>query len=195
MNEQSSLNILKDKEFRGSIFVDGQKYLINTLFDSINSILGVVIGLYLANEKSVYIFIMTIISTALALGISSGSSIYEAEIFEQIRKIKEIDKHMIINSEDDSIMVKKAKITGFFVGVINLLTPLLIATIFILLFLICPDLSLAFWSAIVISGVILFVSGVYFGKMNEMYPLKRGLRMLLIGTTTFLVVYIIGIFF
>src|SRR6056297_1929395 len=130
-NSASSVNFLADKEFRLSVFQTGQKYLINTLFDTVNSILGVVIGLYLADEQNAYVFIMSIISTAIALGISSGTSIYEAEYFEQLRDIKEIEKHMITNFEEKNpLLAKKAKLMGFGVGIMNFLTPLIIALIF-----------------------------------------------------------------
>ncbi len=192
----NTLQILKDADFRKKIFSSGQKYLINTLFDTINSILGVVIGLYLAEEAKAYVFIMSIISTAIALGISSGTSIYEAEYFEQIREIKEIEKHMITNFEENNpVITKKAKLTGIFVGIMNFLTPLIIAMILILFFIMLPELSWAFWSTISVSGAILFVSGLYFGKLNNLPPLKRGLRMFIIGMVTFLAVYSVGILF
>lgn len=196
MENDKTGQILEDEKFRKSIFIASQKYLINTLFDAINSILGVVIGLYLANQTNPYVFMMTIFSTAIALGISSGSSIYEAEYLEQVRKIQEIEKHMVKNPEESkTIMKKKARITGFFVGAINLLTPLLIAAVLILLFAILPQLSWAFWVSIILSAAILFVTGIFFGKLNKLSPLKRGVRMLLIGATTFVIVYTVGLVF
>ena len=195
-NSASSVNFLADKEFRLSVFQTGQKYLINTLFDTVNSILGVVIGLYLADEQNAYVFIMSIISTAIALGISSGTSIYEAEYFEQLRDIKEIEKHMITNfKEKNPIVAKKAKTMGLFVGIINFLTPLLIALVLVLILLTMPNLAGAFWAIMGFSGLVLFGSGIIFGKMNQLPPIKRGVRMLIIGFLTFAAVYTVGYLF
>ena len=199
MNEkeqsESSLNIISSEEFRGKVLETGQKYMINTLFDAINSILGVVIGLYLAEEGSTYIFIMSVISTAIALGISSGTSIYEAEYFEQLREIKKIEKHMITNFEEKNpLLAKKAKLMGFGVGIMNFLTPLIIALIFTAV-LALLSLSWAFWTIVGLSALILFVTGLIFGKINQLSPLRRGVRMLVIGLVTFVAVYAVGYVF
>ncbi len=185
-----------NKEFRKEVFQVGQKYLINTLFDTINSILGVVIGLYLADEGSSYVFIMSIISTAIALGISSGTSVYEAEYLEQLRKIKKLEKHMITNFEEKFPEAsKKAKSIGMLVGLMNFTTPMVVAIVFVFILATLPELSWAFWSIMGLSGTILFVSGMYFGKLNQLPPLKRGLRMVLIGFATFGMVYLVGVLF
>jgi predicted membrane protein (TIGR00267 family) len=173
-----------------------QRYLINTIFDTINSLIGVILGLYFSEASASSIFILSILSTAIALGISSGSSTYEAEYLEQLGLIKEIEQHLLTNfMKSESLLLKNAKKKGLAVGASNLLTPIFIAFSCVLVISLIPDMDTAIIGAIILLGTILFAAGVFFGKMNQLNPLRRGLRMLAIGGVTFVVIYFIGLYF
>ena len=190
------MSLAEQKTQFGQIVQIAQKYLINTIFDTVNSLLGVVIGLYFADEQNPFIFIMAIISTGVALGISSGTSIYEAESLEQKSELQELNKHLATDlTSKNPMTLKKIKRIGLIIGLLNFFTPLLIAIVYVLLISLIPSLAIAFWSIIGGSIFFLFGSGVYFGKKNNLPPLKQGLRMLLIGTMTFVIVYAIGVIF
>jgi hypothetical protein len=55
-------------------------YIINTLFDEVFTIMGIVIGSSFSARLDLRSIIGTIITSSLSLGVSSGFSIYEAEI-------------------------------------------------------------------------------------------------------------------
>jgi predicted membrane protein (TIGR00267 family) len=169
-----------------------QRYLINTIFDTINSLMGVILGLYLSGEPSNYTIAISAITTAVALGISSGTSTYEAEYLDQVTKIKEIEEHLMQKFPEDSEAYKNAKKAGVLVGLSNFLTPVTIAILTATIILAIHPLLVAIISGIIFLIISLFFAGIYFGIINKMNPWKRGIRMLLIGTFTFTVVYILG---
>jgi hypothetical protein len=55
-------------------------YIINSLFDAVFTIMGIVIGSSFSARLDLRSIIGTIITSSLSLGVSSGFSIYEAEI-------------------------------------------------------------------------------------------------------------------
>ncbi len=59
-------------------------YIINTLFDAVFTIMGIVIGSSFSARLDLRSIIGTIITASLSLGVSSGFSVYEAEMLESI---------------------------------------------------------------------------------------------------------------
>ena len=102
-----------------------RRFFINTLFDSTFMLLGIVVGSAFAGiTAGLNIIILTMLTTSLALGISTGVSVYEAESLEQERKIAELEKALFTDLQDTSIQ-KNAKTIIIVATLINFATPLL----------------------------------------------------------------------
>lgn len=69
-----------------------RRFFINTLFDSTFMLLSIVIGAAFAADASLGIIMVTMVTSSLALGISTGVSVYEAESLERERKISELER-------------------------------------------------------------------------------------------------------
>jgi hypothetical protein len=70
-----------------------RRFFINTLFDSTFMLLGIIVGSAFAGAAAgLNVIIITMLTTSLALGISTGVSVYEAESLEQERKIADLEK-------------------------------------------------------------------------------------------------------
>jgi predicted membrane protein (TIGR00267 family) len=63
------------------------------------------------------------LTTSVALGISTGVSVYEAESLEQERKIADLEKALFTDLQDTSIQ-KTAKYIILLATIINFATPL-----------------------------------------------------------------------
>ncbi len=170
-----------------------QKYAINTLFDSVNTLMGVILGTFLLGNATVRILVTSILTTSVALGISSGTSTFEAERLEQDRKLKEIEMAMI-QEFDNSILKKNARKLVGFVGIVNFLTPVLIATMVISVLLLVFNLVIAIFIALGLMFTVLFLAGFFFGKVNQLSPFKHAFRMFGIGIATALVSFVLSFF-
>jgi predicted membrane protein (TIGR00267 family) len=165
-----------------------RRFFINTLFDSTFMLLGIIVGSAFATNAGLNIIIATMLTTSLALGISTGVSVYEAESIEQERKISDLEKALFTNLRDTTIE-KTAKYTIVLATLINFATPLVSCAITITPFVFVSagalEINLAAWISVVLALSTLFVAGVYMGRVGKTNPYKKGLRMVAFGLLAF----------
>jgi hypothetical protein len=70
-------------EKRGEISSILRRFLINTLFDSTFMQLGIIMGSAFAASADLRLTIGTLVASSVALGISTGVSVYESETLER----------------------------------------------------------------------------------------------------------------
>ena len=167
-----------------------RRFFTNTLFDSTFMLLGIVIGSSSAPGLGVNVVIVTMITSSLALGISSGVSIYEAESLERERSISELERALFRDLKGTEIE-RSAKLIPLLTALINFFTPLISCGVTILPFLLVGlrvlDMSVAFWSSVVLAFALLFSGGVYIGRVGRKNPVIKGLRMLIFGLIAFFI--------
>ncbi len=169
-----------------------RRYFVNTIFDSTFVMLGIIIGSAFSTHPDAHLVVVTVLTSAVALGISTGVSVFEAETMEQRRRIDEIEKAMLRSLEDTHIQ-RTSRTSVFLIAFINFLAPLITGTVILsAFFLVFPnDLTMAAWTAIGLAIATLFVTGFALGRTTERNPLLQGMRMAVIGVVAFLVCYYI----
>lgn len=175
-----------------------RRFFINTLFDSTFMLLGIIVGSAFAGDAGLNIIIVTMLTTSLALGISTGVSVYEAESLEQERKIADLEKALFTDLQDTSIQ-KTAKYTIIIATLINFATPLFSCAVtitpFVFVALGILHLDIAGWISIGLALATLFVAGVYMGRIGKTNPIKKGVRMVAFGVLAFAIGYILNLLF
>ena len=160
-------------------------------------LLGIVVGSAFAGSAvGLNIIILTMLTTSLALGISTGVSIYEAESLEQERKITDLEKALFTDLKDTSIQ-KTAKSTIIIATLINFATPLFSCAVtitpFILVVIGILPLYLAGWISVALALSTLFGAGVYMGRIGKTNPYKKGLRMVAFGVLAFVIGFLLNL--
>jgi predicted membrane protein (TIGR00267 family) len=173
-----------------------RRFFINTLFDSTFMLLGIIVGSAFAGHVALNVIVVTMLTTSLALGISTGVSVYEAESLEQERKIADLEKALFTDLQDTSIQ-KTAKYTILIATLINFATPLFSCAVtiapFILVAIGILQLNVAGWISIALALSTLFVAGVYMGRIGKTNPYKKGLRMVAFGVLAFTIGFILNL--
>lgn len=171
-----------------------RRFFINTLFDSTFMLLGIVVGAAFAADASLGVVLVTMVTSSLALGISTGVSVYEAESLERERKIYELERALFMDLKGTKIE-KAARSITILVAVINFLTPLfscaVIISPFVLVALDVLEINLASWFSVVLALSTLFGAGVYMGRLGKKNPWKKGLRMVGFGLTAFIIGFLL----
>jgi hypothetical protein len=72
-----------------------RRFFVNTIFDSTFVILGILIASAFSSEPNLRLVIVTITTSSVALGISTGISVFEAETMEQAIKMKDMERAML----------------------------------------------------------------------------------------------------
>lgn len=167
-----------------------RRFFINTLFDSTFMLLGIIVGSAFAADAGLNIIMVTMLTTSLALGISTGVSVYEAESIEQERKISDLEKALFTDLKDTSIE-KTAKSTIILATLINFATPLFSCAITIMPFILAAmgllHIDIAAWISVTLALSTLFAAGVYMGRLGKTNPYIKGLRMVAFGILAFLI--------
>lgn len=172
-----------------------RRFFINTLFDSIFMLLGVVVGSAFVLKPELKVILGTMILSSLALGISSGVSVYEAETLEREREIQKLEKAMLTSLEDTEV-TRSARKAAIVVASVNLATPLLVCTIctvpFALVYLGTVGIKTAARTSIAIALGALMFAGMYMGRYGKGNAILKGVKMAALGGITFLIIYLIG---
>ena len=173
-----------------------RRFFINTLFDSTFMQLGIIIGSAFAANPDLRIVIGTMVSSSVALGISTGVSVYESETLERERRVIELEK-ALFRKLDNTMITENYRIYATILSVVNFITPLVCCGIMVLplifAFFQLLDVLVASWISVALALGILFIAGIFFGKYGKQKPFMKGLRMVAFGIIAFIVGSIIHI--
>jgi len=134
------------------------------------------------------------LTTSIALGISTGVSVYEAESLEQERKIADLEKALFTDLKDTSIQ-KTAKYTILLATIINFSTPLFSCAVTVMPFIFASigllQTEVARWVSVTLALGTLFAAGVYMGRIGKTNPYKKGVRMVVFGVIAFAIGFLL----
>jgi predicted membrane protein (TIGR00267 family) len=172
-----------------------RRFFINTLFDSTFMLLGIVVGAAFAVDASLNVVLVTMVASSLALGISTGVSIYEADSLERERKIVELEKALFMDLSDTRIE-KTARSITILTAMINFVTPFVSCVVMILPFILAIwkilEVNVASWFSVILALGTLFGAGVYLGKLGKTNPWTKGLRMAGFGFIAFVLGFLLN---
>ena len=172
-----------------------RRYFIVNGFDGALTMLGMIVGFYISDRVELHVVITTCLAAALALGMSGVSSAYISEAAERRRTLAKLEKAMV-TSLDESHHARATTWIPWLVALVNGIAPLLFALIIIsplwlthhgLLQLLEPLLA-----AIAVALLIIFLLGVFLGRIGGTFWLWSGLQSLAVASITVGLIYLIG---
>jgi predicted membrane protein (TIGR00267 family) len=173
-----------------------RRLFINTLFDSTFTLLGIVIGQVFATIPDLRLLIGTAVASSVALGISSGVSVYESETMERERSVVELEKALFVDLKN-TIITKNYKTYALILALVNFVTPLICCGIILVPFVLALfnglEIVIAGAISVILALGIVFVAGTVFGRAGKTNPILKGLRMVFFGIVAFAIGYFIQI--
>ncbi len=169
-----------------------RRYMVNTIFDATFVILGVVIGLAFSPDPDFRLLIGTMLTSSVALAISTGVSVYEGESMEQERKVERLEQAMLTKL-DDTDVERSSGASKRIIAAANFATPLMVCGIVITPFLVLGEENIHFagYVAVALALSMLFLTGTMLGRSGKRFAWLRGLRMALIGLAAFVICFMI----
>ncbi len=165
-----------------------RRYFVMNAFDGALTMLGVVIGAYIAgviNEST--IIISAGIAGSIAMGASGMSGAYMTEKAERSKKLKELEKAMLTDLKD-GIHGKSQRFATFFAAIVDGVSPALAAMAVISPFFLANlgmiDPEIAFYACIGLTLLVLVSLGTYLAKISDESMIRYGLQMLIVGIIT-----------
>ncbi len=169
-----------------------RRFFVNTMFDSTFVILGILIASAFSSEPSLRTVIVTIVTSSVALGISTGISVMEAETMEQSIKMREMERAMLTSLEDTHLH-RISRYTIFLVAAVNFCAPIIAGSVTLSPFLLIGEsnIQLAAYISLGLAITILFVVGAVMGRAGRRNPWVQGSRMAVAGVGAFILCFFI----
>ena len=172
-----------------------RRYFVVNGFDGALTMLGLIMGFYVSDRVELAVIITSCLAAALALGMSGISSAYISEAAERRRTLMELEKAMV-TSLDESHHARAATWIPWLVALVNGIAPLLFALIIISpLWLAHSGMVLALdplLIAILVALAIIFLLGVFLGRIGGTFWLWSGLQSLAVASATVALIYLIA---
>ncbi|SFK21678.1 TIGR00267 family protein [Nitrosomonas aestuarii] len=172
-----------------------RRYFVVNGFDGALTMLGLLTGFYVSGQNTLPVVISVCLGAAIALGMSGMTSAYISEAAEKRRELKRLERAMIADL-GESAYGHAARLMPFLIAIVNGLAPFLIAL------LIISPLALAHWqpqlvpnpleTAAMVAFLIIFLLGVFLGRINGRFWLWSGLQTLIVAAMTALLIYVLS---
>jgi predicted membrane protein (TIGR00267 family) len=163
-------------------------------FDGALTTLGLIMGAYTAGALDPHLILTTGFGIGLALGIGGVTSAFVAEKAERDRSIKALEAAMFTSLED-TVITRASDAAVYFVALINALAPVAAAFVslapFVLDIMGILSTTNAFYLALAINSITLFILGVVLGQSSRKNILVYGSLMVLAGFATALVMILL----
>lgn len=172
-----------------------RRYFVVNGFDGALTMLGLIMGFYVSNFVDFTVVITTCLAAALALGMSGVSSAYISEAAERRRTLMDLEKAMV-TSLDESHHARATTWIPWLVALVNGIAPLLIGLIIISpIWFAQNGMMLALEplpAAMIVALMIIFLLGVFLGRIGGTFWLWSGLQSLAVALITVGLIYLLG---
>lgn len=172
-----------------------RRYFIVNGFDGALAMLGIIVGFYLSDSVNLVVIMNACFGAAIALGMSGLTSAYMSESAEQKKQLRELEQAMVKDLES-SAYGQAARLLPLVTAAVNSLSPLIVSLI-----IVSPiwaatqslDLPLdALEMSLLLAFGILFMLGVFLGRISGTYWLWSGIRTLFIAIITVGLIFLLA---
>ncbi|HIE53923.1 MAG TPA: hypothetical protein EYP90_01865 [Chromatiaceae bacterium] len=164
-----------------------RRYFVVNGFDGALTLLGLLMGLHVSDQAELELAITSCLATALALGMSGISSAYISEAAERRSNLAQLESAMVSDLEK-SHHARAAVLVPWLVALVNGLAPLFFGLLIIVpLWLVqhgLMELQEPLYAAMLMALSIIFLLGVFLGRIGSRFWLWSGLQALAVAAVT-----------
>jgi predicted membrane protein (TIGR00267 family) len=161
-----------------------RRYFIMNAFDGATTVLGVVVGAYVAGIPNELWVIWSGFGATLAMGLSGFAGSYMAEEAEGTKKLNSLEKSMLTELKD-SVVGKASRFASLWAAIIGGGAPALTGGVCLIPFFLSVhglfSVSLAIQLSVALALSIMFLLGAILGRISSRNMLVHGVKMLLVG--------------
>lgn len=169
-----------------------RRYFVVNGFDGALTMLGLIMGFAFSSSTDLSIVINACMGAAIALGVSGFSSAYISESAERKHALGKLQQAMV-NDLEHSAHAEAARWVPWMIALVNGLAPFVIALLIIMpmwLFNIGFPLPLPpLYAAVVMALVLVFLLGVFLGRIADIAWFNSGIRALAMAILTVSLIY------
>jgi predicted membrane protein (TIGR00267 family) len=172
-----------------------RRYFVVNGFDGALTMLGLITGFLVSGPTGLEVIISACLGAAIALGVSGVSSAYVSESAERRRALDELQGAMMTDL-GGSFHAEAARRVPLLIALVNGAAPLLISLLILVpLWLAQAGLALPWsplYAAVAVALSLIFLLGVFLGRIARMSWWLSGLKTLLIALFMAALIMLIG---
>jgi predicted membrane protein (TIGR00267 family) len=168
-----------------------RRYFAMNAFDGVLTIIGVLMGNYVAGVMETRVVIATGLSTSLAMGISGLWGSYLTESAERRREIDELEEQTLTDLKNTKIG-KASRMAAVLVAIVDGLSPFLAALLVLVPFFVAgvfPTVVWAYYASLVMALFTLFALGIFLGHISKENLLLSGVKTVTAGVVSIVFSY------
>ena len=170
-----------------------RRYFVVNGFDGALTMLGLIIGFLVSGPAGLTIIINACLGAAIALGMSGISSAYVSEAAERKRALGKLEEAMVSDLQE-SAHGDAARWVPLFIALVNGSAPLFFSLLIITpLWLSKAGFPLPLpplYMSIIVALLLIFLLGVFIGRIAEISWLRSGIQTLLVALLTAALIYL-----
>jgi predicted membrane protein (TIGR00267 family) len=172
-----------------------RRYFAMNAFDGAMTSLGVVIGAYISHIDEPMTVIGVILVSGIAMAVSGFSGTYMTESAERVKSLNELEDAMLTNLED-TIYGKASRFVSVFAALVDGSAPFIASLPSVIPFYLSTmgllSMGLAFTVSIAAALTILFLLGVFLGRLSESNIIYSGVKMVVAGVAVALIALLLN---
>ena len=169
-----------------------RRYFVVNGFDGALTMLGLIVGFAFSSSTDLSVIINACMGAAIALGVSGFSSAYISESAERKHALRKLQQAMV-NDLQHSAHAEAARWVPWLIALVNGLAPFVIALLIIMpmwlsnIGFLLPLSPL--YAAISMALVLVFLLGVFLGRIANIPWFHSGIRTLAMAILTVVLIY------
>lgn len=179
----------------GAVSISRRYFLMNS-FDGAMTTLGIIMGATTSRMVNPRVILGAGLGASVAMGISGFSGAYMTERAEREGTLRRLSRAMLHNL-DRSIHARAMRVAIFWTALVDASSPMFVACLSMLPFLLAVygiiDAATAIMVSVSVILVMLFLLGIYLGKICRENLVMSGLRTLGAGVVTAVVSLLLGL--
>lgn len=173
----------------------GRRKFVNNAFDGILTMVGVVMGSYVAGVTDPAVVISTGVTTSMAIGVSGFWGAFISEKAERKRELDELGR-ALLSDLSDTKQARAGHVASWVVSAVDGLSPFFAAFFVVLPFLfagLMGNIDYVYYTSIAFALVFLFGLGVFTGSVGRQNVVTAGLRMLVAGVVCIALSFLLNV--
>lgn len=170
-----------------------RRYFAMNAFDGVLTALGVLVGGYLGGVDSPRAIFTVVLTTAVGMGVSGFYGSYLVERAERGRAMRELEESTLSSLQDTTI-ASASRYATIVIAAVDGASPFAAALIVMIPFLFTGALGMhgAYYAAVGVGLVELFLLGVFLGAVSRERLWVYGLRLVLAGLVALAISMLLG---
>jgi predicted membrane protein (TIGR00267 family) len=176
------------------IAVIARRYLAMNAFDGVLTMIGVLMGNYVAGVRSAHVVIHTGMATSIAMGVSGLWGAYLTEAAERQRDLAELEKIALADLSRTKIG-RASRMAVVIVALVDGLAPFVAASIVLIPLFVAEligNILISYALALALALIGLFGLGVFLGHISGRNLVGYGLRTVVAGVVSIALSLLLG---